>query len=93
MIELDLKHRAAKFILSLPPKHQRQIKDYLIRLQDNPMPHDVKHLTGYSPYLRGDAGEYRIIYKYELSDALITIVLIGRRNDGAVYREMRRILD
>jgi mRNA interferase RelE/StbE len=89
---LDLKPRAKKFIFSLPPKHKRQIKDRILDLQNNPIPHDSKKLLGYEQYIRIDSGEYRIIYKYDKKKDLITVVLVGRRNDGEVYRIARRAL-
>ncbi len=92
MIQLDLHPRAAKFIKSLPPKHQGQIKEYLLALMVNPKPHDAKSLIGYTPYLRGDCGEYRVIYRYDPKQALVTVILIGRRNDGDVYQTLKRIL-
>lgn len=89
---LDLKPRAKKFILSLPPKHKRQIKNHILDLQNNPMPHDSKKLHGYEKYIRIDSGEYRIIYKYDKKKDLLTVILVGRRNDGEVYRIARRVL-
>lgn len=92
MILLDLKPKAAKFIEKLPPKHKRQIKDYILDLQQNPLPQDVRPLTGFFPYMRADVGEYRIIYKYEEEQNLVTVVLVGKRNDGEVYRIAKRVL-
>ena len=92
MIAIVLKPRAKKFIQSLSPKHQRQIKDSILNLQMNPLPHDSRPLKGYAPCLRSDVGEYRIIYRYSKEESLITIVLVGNRNDQAVYRIAKRIL-
>ena len=58
----------------------------------NPLPHDSRPLKGYTPYLRSDVGEYRIIYHYSKEESLITIVLVGKRNDQAVYCIAKRIL-
>ena len=63
----------------------------MLKLQKNPAPHDSKQLVGYNPYLRVDVGEYRVIYKFDSKVELITIVLIGKRNDSAVYRKFKRI--
>lgn len=90
MIIVDLKPRAKKFIESLPPKHKRQLKDYILSLQKEPRPQDIRPLIGYDQYLRADVGEYRIIYRHE--DKKITVVLVGKRNDGEVYRIAKRIL-
>lgn len=89
---LDLKPKAKKFIEQLPLKHQRQIKNYILALQNNPQPHDARPLIGYAPYLRTDVGEYRIIYKHEKSKNLITIVLVGKRNGDEIYRIAKRNL-
>ncbi|CAL7963152.1 hypothetical protein GAMM_40179 [Gammaproteobacteria bacterium] len=50
MTTLDLKPKAKKFIVFLPPKHQRQIKDRILSLQNNPLPHDAKKLLGHENY-------------------------------------------
>jgi len=90
MLLLDIKPKAVKFIKSLPPKHQRQVKDSILALQENPTPHDSKKLVGYEQYYRTDIGEYRIIYRHEKNK--IAVILVGKRNDDAVYRIMKRII-
>lgn len=92
MTSLDLKPRAKSFIESLPPKHKRQLKDRILLLGKNPTPHDAKKLTGYENYSRVDIGEYRIIYRYEAKKNLLTIVLVGKRNDDEIYRIAKRTL-
>jgi mRNA interferase RelE/StbE len=92
MPSLDLKPKAKKFIESLPPKHKRQVKDYILSLESVPTPHDAKKLIGYENYIRIDIGEYRIIYRYEPKKDLITVVLVGKRNDDEIYRMAKRSL-
>lgn len=92
MLSIDLKPKAKKFIDTLPPKHKRQIKDSILSLLNEPFPHDSKKLIGYENYVRVDSGEYRIIYKYESDQKLITIVLVGKRNDDNIYRVAKRVL-
>jgi mRNA interferase RelE/StbE len=92
MPDLDLKPKAKKFIKTLSPKHKRQIKDYILSLQENPTPHDARKLIGYEDYTRADIGEYRIVYKYEHKKDLITVVLIGKRNDNQIYRIAKKSL-
>jgi mRNA interferase RelE/StbE len=92
MPKIDLKPKAKKFIESLPPKHKRQIKDYILSLQDTPLPHDARKLTGYEDYIRADMGEYRIIYKYENKKDRLIVVLVGKRNDDEIYRIAKRTL-
>jgi len=91
MITIVIKPNVKKFIKLLPPKHQRQVKDRILKLQKKPIPHDSKQLIGYNPYLRIDVGEYRVIYRFDIKKELITVVLIGKRNDDAVYRKFKRI--
>ena len=92
MPAIDLKPKAKKFIESLPPKHKRQVKDSILSLQEKPMPHDAKKLLGYEDYIRMDTGEYRIIYQYNEIKDLITVVLVGKRNDDNIYRVAKRTL-
>ena len=92
MRQLDLKLKVKKFIESLPNKHQRQVKNAILALQENPLPHDSKKLIGYEPYRRVDIGEYRIIYRYDEVEENIMVVLVGKRNDDAVYRIAERTL-
>lgn len=92
IVQIDLKPKVIKFIKTLPPKHKRQVKDHILSLGSNPMPTDAKKLIGYQGYIRTDIGEYRIIYRYDTKKALITVVLIGKRNDSAVYRIAKRVL-
>lgn len=92
MPEIDLKPKAAKFIKTLPPKHKRQVKNSILSLQENPTPHDAKKLQGYEGYIRIDIGEYRIIYRFDETKDLVTVVLVGKRNDDSIYRVAKRTL-
>ena len=92
MPQLRLKPRAKKAIASLPPKLKQQIKKSMLSLQSHPRPQDARPLIGYENYNRIDVGEYRVIYRYESKEDLITVVLVGKRNDDAIYRIARRVL-
>ena len=81
-----------KLIKTLPSKHNKQIKNYILSLRDNPLPQDSKKLIGYEQYTRVDVGEYRIIYRYETKRDVMTVVLVGKRNDDEVYRMTKRSL-
>lgn len=89
---IELKPKAKKFIELLPLKHQRQIKDCILSLQEKPRPHDAKRLPGYENYIRIDIGEYRIIYRHDEEKDLVIIVLVGKRNDDSIYRIAKRTL-
>lgn len=88
MLELDLKQRASKFLQKLPPKHRRQISEKILALQSDPLPPDSERLTGFL-YRRADIGEYRIIYR--VAAGVLFIPLIGKRNDGEVYKRLKRM--
>jgi mRNA interferase RelE/StbE len=87
MHQIKLHKQAVKFIGGLPPKQQRQIATSLLSLQKNNQPQDAKKLHGYD-YYRVDCGEYRIIYNWD--DTTISVYIIGKRNDGDVYRKLNR---
>ena len=74
-------------MLRAHPKHAKLIAAKIHLLMQNPEPLDASTLRGY-PYLRVDVGEYRVIY--EVDEEEIRILLIGKRNDDAVYKQLKR---
>lgn len=88
MRSLSIAKRAQKYLLTLPKKHARQLGEKIIALRENPHPQDCKQLRGYT-YLRVDVGEYRIVY--EFSATVLTVHIVGKRNDDDVYRQLRRL--
>ena len=87
MRQILLHKQAAKFIAKLPPKQQQQIAISISSLKHTIQPQDSKKLIGYS-YYRIDCGEYRVIYDWNETE--VTIYIIGKRNDGEVYRKLKR---
>ena len=85
MLKLLISKDARKFLDALPPKQFRQIVNRVFALLEEPRPHDSKELKGY-PFLRNDAGEYRIIY--DVQDDTLRPILVGKRNDDDVYRRL-----
>lgn len=88
MLKIKLSKDAVKFVKKLPAKHQKQIAHKINDLRIHKGSHDSLPLTGF-PYLRADVGEYRIIYEIE-DNILLLILLIGKRNDGEVYKRLYR---
>jgi len=88
MLRLDLTKNAIAFLDKLPPKQFKQVSKKIFSLMVNPKPHDSKQLQGYH-YRRADIGEYRIIYRIE--EAVLKIVIVGKRNDTAAYRALVRL--
>ena len=91
MLKADFERAALRFLKKLPPKHGRQIGLKIVELCRDPAPHDSQELKGrLARYRRADIGEYRIIYFVD--EGVLRIPIIGKRNDGAVYKQMARKL-
>jgi mRNA interferase RelE/StbE len=88
MLKVNLTKQAVKVLKSLPQKQSKQLATKVQELRVNPLPHDHKKLKGY-PYLRVDVGEYRIIYAYDQD--ILEVYIIDKRNDGEVYKKMKRL--
>ncbi|MBK9038329.1 MAG: type II toxin-antitoxin system RelE/ParE family toxin [Bdellovibrionales bacterium] len=90
MLKIEITRRADKFIESLPAKQKRQITTKILELRNKPEPHDSIQVKGFSQYRRTSVGEYRIIYQVQ-DNILLVIVLVGRRNDDDVYKQLKRL--
>jgi mRNA interferase RelE/StbE len=78
-----------KDLPDLPPKQYRQVVGAILDLLNDSRPHYSKQLSG-SPYLRLAVGEYRVIYRDD--EETVYVVVVGKRNDGEVYRLLERKL-
>jgi mRNA interferase RelE/StbE len=47
--------------------------------------------VGYTDFFRVDVGEYRIIYKIHEAENMVLMPIIGKRNDGEVYKKFKRM--
>lgn len=80
---------ALDFIRKMQPKQARQILFRILDLCQNPNPPDSKVIQGLSGNLRRiDSGEFRIVYR--LQGDTLEILVVGKRNDDEVYRELSR---
>jgi mRNA interferase RelE/StbE len=86
MLKLLLTKDSLKFLDGLPAKQFRQIMLRALNLLDNPRPPDSKPLTGY-PFWRNDIGEYRIVY--DVHGDTLRILVVGKRNDSEVYKDLK----
>lgn len=89
MLKIKISKASLKFLKKLPAKHQKQIALKIQELREKGQSHDSKKLCGHL-YLRADVGEYRIIYEIE-ADIILLIILVGKRNDGEVYKKLERL--
>jgi mRNA interferase RelE/StbE len=88
MPRINLSRQAAAFLEALPAKQGRQIAERLSALAEDPATLPSETLRGYAPLRRIRAGEYRIIFA--ISDDLIEVRLIGKRNDDEIYKALER---
>ena len=80
------------FLQGLQPKIAVQITKKVLALNLDPRPVDSKELVGYSGIYRVDSGEYRIVYRFDPEIDLVEILLVGKRNDDEVYKQLKRLL-
>ena len=92
MAKLDGLETVLDFLKGLQPKIAAQIAKKVLALNVDPLPSDSKELAGYAGYYRVDSGEYRIVYRFDADEDLIVVILIGKRNDDEVYKQLKRLL-
>ena len=88
MFKLDLTKNATAYLDKLPPKQFSQVARKIFSLLADPEPADSIQLKGHS-FRRTDIGEHRIIYRIE--NEIVKIPLIDKRNDGQVYKALKRL--
>lgn len=76
---------AVREFKSLERSMQRRIAVRIDLLADNPLPPDVKKLSGKPDHYRIRVGQYRVIYRIEGKRVTVVVVKIGHRRD--VYRQ------
>lgn len=92
MAKLDGLPPVLDFLKGLQPKIAAQIAKKVLSLNIDPLPSDTKALTDYPGYYRVDSGEYRIVYRFDIDADLVEVILVGKRNDDEVYKQLRRRL-
>jgi mRNA interferase RelE/StbE len=92
MAKLDGLEQVLDFLKGLQPKIVAQIAKKVMSLSIDPFPIDYKELTGYADYYRVDSGEYRIVYCFDPEADLVEVILVGKRNDDEVYKQLKRLL-
>jgi mRNA interferase RelE/StbE len=70
-------------------KVARQLLVKIVELASNPRPQDhIQLKDGF----RVDSGEYRIYYEIDDRQRVVTVRLVGLRNDDTIYKELKRKL-
>lgn len=89
MAKLAITRQAEKFWSELQPKQYKQVGRTVVGLLKEHCPHDSADLKGaLKGERRVDIGEYRIIYSVD--GDLVSILVIGLRNDDDVYKIWER---
>jgi mRNA interferase RelE/StbE len=92
MAKLDGLEAVLDFLKGLQPKIAAQIAKKVLALNIDPLPTDAKSLKGYLGLYRVDSGEYRIVYRFDTEADVIQILLVGKRNDDEVYKQLKQLL-
>lgn len=88
MLTPNLSQQAGEFLSGLSEKEQGQIVKKMDLLCENPNAGDTIQLKGYD-YLRTRCGDFRIVHDNDGS--VLAILVIERRDDDAVYKELKRL--
>jgi mRNA interferase RelE/StbE len=90
MLERRITRDAEKTLEKMPDKHFCQVYSAIESLRVTPEPEDSKELiSNVRPKRRRkDIGEYRIIYWHD--ETVLFIDVVGKRNDGEVYKKAKR---
>lgn len=83
MYKIEVRNKARKQILKIPPPHFERIKAHINELAKNPRPSNAIKLKGETAY-RMRVGDYRILY--EIDDTVQEIIIYRVRHRRDVYR-------
>jgi mRNA interferase RelE/StbE len=92
MAKLDGLETVLDFLKGLQPKIAAQIAKKVLSLNIDHLPVDRKALHGYLDLYRVDSGEYRMIYQFDPKIDLVRVILVGKRNDDEVYKQLNRLM-
>ena len=82
MFNLIVKKSVEKDIENIDKNNLQRISDNIKALKSNPLPTGVKKIKkGKESYYRIRQGDFRIGYRLDLTNRLIEIIFISRRNE------------
>ncbi len=87
-MNLDIDKDVLDYITALDAKQYKQVARKIFALTLDALPPDSSLLQGYDNVRRADIGEFRVIYR--IREDAVKIMMVGRRNDDAVYRALAR---
>jgi mRNA interferase RelE/StbE len=91
ILQVRIESRVRKYLDTIPKKHAGQIARKILDIASDPIYRTPFPLRGYPQYYRAKCGEYRCIYKIE-DNVLLLIILVGKRNDDAIYKDFEKLM-
>ena len=85
---VDIRPQALDFIKRQTSKQQRQIREKIETLKEDPRPPSAKRLSGGQGLWRVRTGDFRIVYTLEDEKLIVVVVTDGNRKD--IYDKLRR---
>ncbi|MBN4066620.1 type II toxin-antitoxin system RelE/ParE family toxin [Simkania negevensis] len=83
--KVQFNKRYLKDLQKIPRADQRQIRESILSLADNPRPSGCKKLKGSKGFLyRVRWGDYRVVYTIQDDVLIVLVIAVGHRRD--VYR-------
>lgn len=86
--KLSITKEALDFVRGLESKQFKQVMNKVLSLLGGPTPADSIQMKGFESLYRTDIGGNRIVYRFD--DENVAIIVIGKRNDDAVYKQVER---
>lgn len=90
MRKLALSKNVVDFLSNLQAKQFKQVMGKILSLLSEPKPPDSLLMKGFTDLHRADSGEFRIVYRFD--ETIVTISLIGKRNDAEVYKRLLNLV-
>jgi mRNA interferase RelE/StbE len=87
----DLEFAIDCLLKGLQSKIAAQLARKVLALNIDLLPPDSKALKGIQIYFGWIPGEHRIVYHYLPQDDLVTVILVGKRNDDEIYKQLKRL--
>ena len=91
MLKYRLTKQALGFLKKIPAKHANQIISKIENLANDPASVQSIQLEGFPHLRRGKSGEYRFIFQFQDGVVTVSVLRIGKRNDGEVYQNLENL--
>lgn len=86
---ITIRPAAQRAIEDLPREYQESIVNKLNEISENPYATGTRKIQGVDSGYRARIGDYRILYKVNESEEVVTVVTIRHRREA--YRNLKRL--